>query len=157
MDAVIALIKLSEGCKDGDARRPGLQPYLCPAGIPTIGWGSTAYADGRRVTMADPGVDEAEAEELLLLDVKRAESAVARLIKVPLLPGAKSALIDFVYNLGAGRLQSSTLRSMVNRGAPEPWRELRKWVFAGGRKLPGLVVRREREIALWLSDVGGIT
>jgi lysozyme len=63
--------------------------------------------------------------------------------------GRLSAITDFAYNLGLGRLKASTLRKRINAGA---WQaacsELRKWVWAGGKKLAGLVLRREAEAAL---------
>lgn len=59
------------------------------------------------------------------------------------------AIADFAYNLGLGRLQASTLRRRLNAGLMgEAKDELRKWVNGGGRKLPGLVLRREAEAAL---------
>ena len=64
-------------------------------------------------------------------------------------PGALNALVDFAYNLGLGRLQTSTLRRCVNRGDWDGAREqLGRWVRGGGRVLPGLVARRAAETAL---------
>lgn len=148
-DIAIRLIKLSEGLKDGDLHRPGLQPYLCPAGIATIGFGSTHYLDGRPVSMSDPGIDEDIAEALMIHEADRCSASVDRMIKVHLDDGQRAALIDFVYNFGPGRLQSSTLRQRINRSDPDAWTEFRKWVFGGGRKLPGLIIRRDREVSLW--------
>ena len=92
----------------------------------------------------------AAAEELLRRDVESAERAVVRLIRVPLEDGQFDALGSFAFNLGAGALQRSTLRRKVNRGehgaVPA---EFRRWVFAGGRRLKGLVRRREAEAALY--------
>jgi len=127
------------------------EAYLCPAGIPSIGYGSTHYADGRPVTLADQPLTRGEAHDLMQGELQcRYLPAVLRLC-----PGAAtdvkllSALVDFCYNLGTGRLQSSTLRRKVNSqdwtGARE---QIKKWVRAGGRVLPGLVARREAEAAL---------
>jgi lysozyme len=150
--AVIDLVKRSEGLRDGDARRPGLQPYICPAGYPTLGWGAIYDENGKRVTMAHPGVTLEQAGALLERDLLRSARAVARLCPVPLLAGQFGALVDFVFNLGAGNFQASTLRQVILRGdlddAPD---QFRRWVFSRGRKLPGLIVRREAEIAMWLS------
>lgn len=145
MDLAVAteLVKRFEGF------RP--RPYLCPAGVPTIGYGSTHYADGRPVTLDDPPIGREAAHELAELELRvRCLPAVLRLC-----PGAfrdvklANALADFCYNLGAGRLQTSTLRRKVNSqdwtGARE---QLRRWVRGGGRVLPGLVARREAEAAL---------
>ena len=127
-----------------------LSPYLCPAGVPTIGVGATYYEDGTRVTLGDAPITQTRAEALLLWHVQSVYlPAVLRLC-----PGANTAerlaaLIDFAFNLGAGNLKASTLRKRVNAGewgaVPD---ELRKWTKAGGRVLKGLVVRREAEASL---------
>ena len=96
------------------------------------------------------GVDEAAAEELLRRDAETAERAVLCFIRVPLADGPFDALGSFAFNLGAGALQRSTLRRKVNReehGAVPA--EFRRWVWAGGRRLKGLVRRREAEVALY--------
>jgi lysozyme len=125
--------------------------YLCPAGVPTIGYGTTRYPDGRRVTMKDPPIDKTTAEVFLRHDLGSCMNSALRLCPVLAAEpdGRVSAVADFVYNLGPGRLQSSTLRRRINaRDWPGAARELRKWVRGGGRVLPGLVLRREAEIAL---------
>ena len=121
--------------------------YICPAGYPTIGYGHVVKTQERE-QFAD-GITTAQAEALLRQDVQTAERAVLRLITVPLTDGQFDALVSFTFNLGAGALQRSTLRRKVNRGdhAAVP-AEFGKWVWAGGRKLEGLVRRREIE-ALW--------
>ena len=137
----IELVKRFEGFR--------AKPYLCPAGVPTIGYGSTHYADGRVVTLADAPASAEEAHSMMEAELRgRCLPAVLRLC-----PGADiktvNALADFCYNLGTGRLQTSTLRRKVNSqdwtGARE---QIRKWVRGGGRILPGLVARREAEAAL---------
>jgi lysozyme len=127
-----------------------LHPYLCPAGVPTIGYGATYYAEGRAVTLKDPAITSEQADDLLLWMIEtRYMPAVLRLC--PKIDDARrlAALTDFAFNLGIGRLQTSTLRKHVNAGA---WLlvpgELRKWVMAAGQRMRGLVARREAEIAL---------
>lgn len=125
-------------------------PYLCPAGVPTIGYGATYYEDGRAVTLRDPVITRQGAEALLLWHVRTVYlPAVRRLCPGVDHPGRLAALIDFAFNLGAGRLQASTLRQRVNAGrwADVPV-ELRKWVMGGGRVLRGLQLRREAEIGV---------
>jgi lysozyme len=124
-------------------------PYLCPAGVATIGFGSTAYANGIGVKLSDPAITRDAAAELLMHTL--------RTIYVPgvlkCCPGVSgnqlAALADFCYNLGVGRLKSSTLRRRVNA---EDWDgarvELLKWTRCSGRVLRGLVARREAEAAL---------
>lgn len=130
-----ALIKRFEGCK--------LLPYLCPAGVWTCGWGSTG-ADvypGRAWT-------QAYADARLSRDAEN--FAVGTLVLCPGLDGDRlAAIADFAYNLGLGRLKASTLRRRLNAGDFEAAKaELGKWVNGGGRKLPGLVIRRAAEGAL---------
>lgn len=96
------------------------------------------------------GVDKDEALELLKTDVAVAERAIARLIGVPLTQGQFDALVSFTFNLGAGALQRSSLRSKLNRGEYEGVpAELRKWVWANGKKLTGLMRRRQAEATLY--------
>lgn len=127
-----------------------LTPYLCPAGVPTIGYGATYYEDGTPVTLRDSQITKERAEVLLLWMVRKVYlPAVIKLCPgvVNEKPGRVAALIDWTFNLGAGMLRSSTLRKKVNAG---DWdavpSEIRKWNKAGGRVLRGLTIRREAEI-----------
>jgi lysozyme len=122
-------------------------PYLCSAGIPTIGYGSIRYEDGTRVTLKDDSISLEKAEALLLKELSRNVSSVLRLCPILLMDEDKlGAITDFVYNLGAGRLRSSTLRRRINQQDwPETRKELMKWVRGGGKVLPGLVRRRAAE------------
>lgn len=145
MDALaitLALIRRFEGLYRG--------PYLCPAGVPTIGYGATYYEDGTRVTLHDPIISRARAEALLLWHVRRVYlPSVMRLCPGVTDPGRLAALIDFAFNLGARNLKASTLRRRVNAG---DWgavpAELRRWNKAGGKVLRGLTLRREAEASL---------
>lgn len=122
--------------------------YICPAGYPTIGYGHVVLAHEREQFAA--GITQAEATELLRKDVRIAERAVLRLISVPLTDGQFDALVSFTFNLGAGALQRSTLRRKVNRSEHQAVpAELMKWVWAAGKKLPGLVRRRQAEGACY--------
>lgn len=127
-----------------------LSPYLCSAGVPTIGFGATYYEDGTSVTLRDPPISKERAEALLLWMVRRVYlPAVMKLCPAVDKPQRIAALIDFTFNLGVGRLKGSTLRRKVNAGDWEAVpAELRKWVLGSGKKLRGLVIRREAEIAL---------
>ena len=127
-----------------------LSPYLCPAGVPTIGFGATFYEDGTRVELTDLPITRDRAEALLLHMVRTVYlPAVMRLCPYIDSPGRLAALIDFAFNLGAGNLKASTLRRRVNAGAWDQVPiELRKWVNGGGRRLNGLVRRREAEIGV---------
>jgi len=127
-------------------RFEGFSPtiYICPAGYPTIGYGHVVLAHERELFAA--GITPAQATELLRKDAGIAERAVLRLISVPLTDGQFDALVSFTFNLGAGALQRSTLRRKVNYGEHESVpAELMKWVWAAGKRLPGLVCRRKAE------------
>lgn len=116
-------------------------PYICSAGYPTIGYGH--LCDPKH-----PPITEAEAEVYLARDLQTALTATLRYCPVLATePEARlAAIVDFTFNLGAGRLQTSTLRRRVNqRDWPSAATELRRWVFGGGKVLPGLVTRREAE------------
>jgi len=123
-------------------------PYICPAGFWTIGYGH--LCDPKH-----PPIIEAEAEVYLARDLQTALDATLRYCPVLVTePESRLAsLLDFTFNLGAGRLQTSTLRRRVNQ---RDWqgavRELQRWVYGGGRVLPGLVARRSAEAALILRE-----
>jgi len=128
-----------------------LKPYLCPAGVPTLGVGSTFYEDGTRVSLKDPPITKERALELLEHELLQCLPKVQRLC-----PGladwgepATGAVLDFAFNCGTGALAGSTLRKRINADdVPGARAELMKWVRGGGRVLPGLVKRRAAEAAL---------
>ena len=119
-------------------------PYICPAGFWTIGYGH--LCDSKH-----PPITEAEAEVYLARDLQTALAATLRYCPVLATEPERrlAAIVDFTFNLGAGRLQTSTLRRRVNQ---RDWiaagQELRRWVYGGGRVLPGLITRRVAESAL---------
>lgn len=119
-------------------------PYICPAGFWTIGYGH--LCDPKH-----PPITEAEAEAYLARDLQTALAATLRYCPVLATePESRiAAIVDFTFNLGAGRLQTSTLRRRINQrdwGAAAT--ELRRWVYGGGKVQPGLFARREAEISL---------
>ncbi len=127
-----------------------LTPYLCPAGYPTVGYGARYYLDGRPVTLIDPPITREVAEIMLRDSVRRTYlPAVIKLCPGIDSPERLAAIIDFAFNLGAGRLKASTLRKRINVGrwADVP-KELRKWNKGGGNVLRGLTIRREAEVRL---------
>ena len=131
-------------------RFEGFEPeiYLDAAGLPTIGYGHLLHPGEDK--MFANGISEAAGEALLIKDVGIAENAVLRLIRVQLTDGQFDALVSFTFNLGGGALQRSTLRRKVNREEHEEVpAELMRWVWAGGRKLRGLIRRREAEGLLY--------
>lgn len=127
-----------------------LSPYLCPAGVPTIGYGTTVYPNGVAVQLTDPAITKEHARSLLLWWIKNKCMPVAlRLCPGIDSPNRLAAISDFLYNLGRGALQSSTLRKRINEGRwEEVPTELRKWINAAGRPMRGLIFRREAEAQL---------
>jgi lysozyme len=143
LDIAAALCKQFEGFKS--------RVYLCPAGIPTIGFGSTYYADGRKVTLSDEPISETIAEALLLHELQFTYlPGVLRNCPILLTDERKcNAIIDFCYNLGVGRLQTSTLKRKINEQDWEAAKEqLLLWNKGGGKVLPGLDKRRKAEALL---------
>lgn len=119
-------------------------PYICPAGYWTIGYGH--LCDPKH-----PPISEAEAEVYLARDLQTALAATLRYCPVLATEpeGRLAAIVDFTFNLGAGRLQTSTLRRRINqRDWVAAGQELRRWVYGGGKVLPGLVTRREADALL---------
>lgn len=119
-------------------------PYICPAGYWTIGYGHLCDA-------THPPISEAEAEDYLTRDLQAALAATLRYC--PVLAnepeGRLAAIVDFTFNLGAGRLQTATLRRRINqRDWASSAQELSRWIYGGGKVLPGLVARRKAEAAL---------
>ncbi len=136
--AGMELLKRSEGFRS--------RVYLDAAGLPTIGYGHRLL----HPESCPDGIDEPQAAEILAADVREAEEAVERLVKVPLSQGQFDALVDFCFNLGAGRLASSTLLTILNRGRYDDAAEqLLRWDHAGGEEIAALKARREAEAELW--------
>ncbi len=143
--AAVDLAKRFEGFHRVPKHDPGrAHPYVCPAGYWTIGY-------GRLCDPRHPPINEVEAEAYLAQDLQTALNATLRFCPVlaTQLEGRLAAITDFTFNLGAGRLQVSTLRRRINQ---RDWiaagQELRRWVYGGGKVLPGLVARREAEVDL---------
>ncbi|MDF9392961.1 lysozyme [Methylococcus capsulatus] len=122
-------------------------PYTCPAGYWTIGYGHLCKPD-------HPPITEDDGEAYLTRDLRSALNATLRYCPVLATESEArlAAIVDFTFNLGAGRLQTSTLRHRVNqRDWPSAAKELRRWVYGAGKVLPGLVARREAEVLLLVS------
>lgn len=129
-----------------------LKPYLDPVKIPTIGYGTIKYPNGKTVTMQDRAITEAEAVEYLMFEVEEKASAVEKMVKVKLNDNEYAALVSFAYNVGSGALQTSTLLKLLNagtdRGAVAD--QFLRWNKAGGKELAGLTRRRQAERSLFL-------
>ena len=143
--SAVDLAKRFEGfCRVPKSDPKRAYPYVCPAGFWSIGYGHLC-------TASHPPITQAEAEAYLAQDMAIALNATLRMCPVILgeSEGRLAAIVDFTFNLGAGRLQASTLRRRVNQS---DWlaaaKELGRWVYGGGKVLPGLVLRRSAEAAL---------
>lgn len=138
------LIKKYEGLR--------LTSYLCPAGIPTIGYGSTRYPNGKKVILGEKLLSEKEATQLLLASLAQYEDAVNK--HLPNINQCQfDALVSFAYNLGTGSLIKSTLlkKAKINNADPSIVDEFLKWNKAGGKVLAGLSTRRREEANLYFS------
>ncbi len=144
-DAALALVKAAEGlCLTG---------YLCPAGVPTIGWGHTGGVQVGQTISKD------EAEALLAADLAHAGDTVLRLAKVSLNDNEYGALCSLVFNIGGGNFEgSSVLRELNQNDRAGAAAAFNLWVKAtvNDKKvtLPGLVKRRAAEAALFLEPMG---
>lgn len=124
-----------------------LKAYQDSKGVWTIGYGHTGNVlPGMTCT-------QAQAEAWLLMDIAWAEREVNRLVKVPLSQGEFDALVDFVFNCGAGNFQHSTLLELLNHNDyVKAATEFEKWDRCGGVELPGLLRRRKAEAAEFLQS-----
>lgn len=159
----VELIKSFEGIPDGDPTTVNLDPYLCPAGYWTIGWGHVVTrADGKLLKGAanerearavyPDGITRAEADVLLADDVRRFSAGVERAVAIPLDDIRFGALVSFAINIGIGAFEGSTLLKLLNQGnLAEVPAQLLRWTKIGGKESAGLKRRREAEVRLWQS------
>ena len=142
--AGLDLLKRSEGFRS--------RTYLDAAGLPTIGYGHQLV----HPEYFPNGISEAQGAEILTNDLRDAEQAVGRLVKVALTQGQFDALVDFCFNVGSGKLAASTLLKDLNAGQyAEAAEQLLRWDHVGSQEMAGLKARREAELQLWGS--GGIS
>ena len=138
----LGLIKKHEGLR--------LKAYMCPAGVPTIGYGNTFYEDGSKVKMGD-AITRERAEKMLFQTVMSFQTQVRAAVTSNITPNQLSALTSFTYNVGIEALRRSTLLKMVNTNPNDSaiCSEFAKWNKANGVTLPGLVNRRRDEADLY--------
>jgi GH24 family phage-related lysozyme (muramidase) len=145
--AGLSLIKNSEGYAQLVPGTTNVTTYLDAVGVPTIGYGHT----GPDVT-PNLVITQAQAQALLQSDLRGAENAVIAAVTVALNDDQFAALVSFVYNLGAGTLNTSTLLGLLNAGDYNgAAQQFTRFVYAGGEVLQGLVTRRNAERALFLA------
>ena len=139
------LIKEFEGLR--------LKPYLCSAGVPTIGYGNTFYENGTKVKLTDAPITKERAETLFKALADKFAVKVVPLIKKPITQNQFNALVSFAYNVGVTALQNSTLLKLVNNNPNDSniAKEFLKWNKAGGKVVNGLTNRRIKESALYFT------
>lgn len=130
-----------------------LKPYLCPAKIPTIGYGNTYYPDGKRVTLLDKDITKQQAFDMFKEIANRFAKRVDALVTSNINQNQFNALVSFAYNVGTGNFSSSTLLKKVNKNPNDLTikAEFLRWNKAGGKVLNGLTNRRNEEAILYFS------
>lgn len=127
------------------------EAYKCPAGVWTIGYGTTRI-NGQPVK-AGMTITEDQALQLVQQEVNKLWSQIESILKVKINDNQMNALVDFAYNLGFNALKTSTLMKYVNESQfDKAADEFGRWVYAGGKILLGLVKRREAERQLFLQN-----
>ena len=148
MEELYKLIRQFEGLHK--LKNDGLvYEYVCPAGVRTIGYGTTRFPKDVHVITKDQAESwmQEEADQCLRSALKLSPCLNKESNK------KQAAIADFIYNLGSGAYKSSTLKKKVDACDWEAAAyQIRKWVWGGGKKLPGLIIRRELEAQLLLDD-----
>ena len=137
------------------------KPYLCPAGVPTIGYGTTVYPSGVKVRISDKPITLEQAQTYLKYDCIGCENQILILIQAALNQNQFDALVSFCYNVGVFGFGASTLRKKINKNAfaPDIRTEFMRWINAtdpvSGKKVPlkGLFRRREKEANLYFTPI----
>ena len=142
-DNCLAIVRRFEGFR--------ASPYLCPAGVPTIGYGSTRYEDGSKVQLTDAPITQERADQIMLSTLSTEYApAVNRYVRAPITQNQFDALCDFAYNCGTKNLLNSTLLKKLNDlRYDDAAEQFDKWVYADGKILAGLVKRRAAERILF--------
>ncbi len=141
----VNLIKKFEGFR--------AKPYLCSAGVATIGYGSTYYENGVRVKLTDPPIDRIWAEQLLRNVLVHYEREVDAVTTDLITQNQFDALTSFTYNVGITNFRKSTLLKLINSNYRDPKirTQFLRWDKAGGRVIEGLKKRREIEANLYFT------
>lgn len=142
-DALVEAVALAIAFEGFSAK-----PYRCPAGVWSIGYGSTHDAAYLPIGPNTPPITPAQGKALMERDMRNAMATIEVGVQVPLNPVQEGALMDFVYNVGMGAFRTSTMLRKLNAGDYHgAAAELDRWVYGGGKVLAGLVRRRAAERA----------
>jgi lysozyme len=131
------------------------KPYLDVIGKCTIGYGTTIYPNGVKVSMTDKPITLEQAKEYLMHDLQKFEKGVNELIgKTKLNQNQFDALVSFAYNCGLGNLKTSTLLKLVKAMPTSEaiFNQFLRWNKAGGKEISGLTRRRKAEAELYYSN-----
>ena len=129
------------------------KPYLCPAKIPTIGYGNTYYSDGKRVTLLDKSISKQDAFDMFKLITDKFASKVSNLVKRPLNQNQFNSLVSLAYNIGMANFMNSTLLKKVNKDHNDILigLEFKKWNKVNKKEVIGLTRRRLYESIIYFS------
>lgn len=125
------LIKQFEGCS--------LIPYYCPANIPTIGYGSTCYEDGTKVTMIDKPLTQKQADDLLQWHLTTQCITYAEMILTLLTDNQNGAILSLIYNIGGNAFKNSTLFNLLNNGAITTVLTKESWLCWNKARIDGML------------------
>jgi lysozyme len=131
------------------------KPYLDSANIPTIGYGTIRYPDGTKVTMKDNNCTESEGKLYLQHDLDNFEKSIDALTVDTINQDNFDALCLLCYNIGQNALKGSTLLKKVNKNSKDLSikDEFSKWIYAGGKRVKGLLIRRNKEAQIYFSEI----
>jgi lysozyme len=127
------------------------KPYLCPAGVASIGYGSTKYVDGKKVKLNDKAINENESTLLLKNTLTVYENIVNKKVKVQLKQSQFDALVSHTYNTGGSDTLFNLINNEANAESIKKWFET-KYISANGKVLKGLVERRKAESKLYFHE-----
>lgn len=129
------------------------KPYLCPAKIPTIGYGNTYYRDGKRVTLLDKEINKQVAFEMFKSIADRFADRVSKLVKTPLNQNQFNACVSLAYNIGMANFMNSTLLKLVNKNHNDILigLEFKRWNKVNKKEVAGLTRRRNYESDIYFS------
>ena len=142
----LELIKEFEGLR--------LKPYLCSADVPTVGYGSTFYENGNKVSLYDKPISRARAEQLLINTITHFEKQLYPILSGLMLNDNQfSALVSFTFNVGVANFKKSTLLKIIreNPNDKDIHEQFLRWNKANKKELPGLTRRRQAEAKLYFS------
>jgi len=132
-------------------------PYICPAGVVTIGYGNTYYENGVKIKMSDPPINEKRADAMLRNIVRHYELGVDSMTRDDITQNQFDALVSFAYNVGLEAFRKSTLLKKVNANPNDRLisNQFLRWNKSRGRVLQGLTKRRIEEARIYFAHLNG--